>query len=216
MTADLPLQLLKSGQGHLRSSLPTEGAKAEGRSRPVKKVRSRRGSGISATPRPRARAALRGEGTDQREMSNPAASIVRMRSPAQRGSIESAPPRHCQGSEVAFSSSHTCAPGRPARSRRTNRDRLSGSQAFWMSSEGDPPTPSPHTARGHVGVGFDQAACSSWPASRSISSRLSVLGIDRGGRSRPRSRRTWFRSDGPPRRGGCLDRLDQALPERVA
>jgi hypothetical protein len=47
-----------------------------------------------------------GEGTNQREMSNPAASIAAMRSRAQRCSTESAPPCHCQGSEAAFSSSH--------------------------------------------------------------------------------------------------------------
>jgi hypothetical protein len=67
---------------------------------------------------------------------------------------------------------------------------------IFVSSNAEPP----HSDLPCGGLGY--AACSSWPASRSISSRLSVLGIDLRGPSRRRSRRTWSRSDDPPRRGG--------------
>jgi hypothetical protein len=60
-------------------------------------------------------------------------------------------------------------------------DRLFGSRSCQgFPSERDAPTPIPRTARGHAGVGFSQAASFiNSPAARSISSRLSLLGIER-------------------------------------
>jgi succinate dehydrogenase hydrophobic anchor subunit len=67
------------------------------------------------TPRPPQTRGLRRRGTDQLPISKPAASTSTRRSRAKRGSAQSAPWTHCQGSDTTFSSSHWRAASEPAK-----------------------------------------------------------------------------------------------------